>query len=417
MGAIALTVIIVFGADAPRTLNGAEKIPRLVKVVKVETLRGDSRRSFPGVVQADYETDLAFRVNGPLTALAVNIGQEVQPGELIARIDQRDFKVAIKRLQANISQADANLQAMRKGARNEDIARMEAELSAVQAQLEEAKSNYQRYKSLYENKAVAKSTFDTAQTSFESAQSRVTVAQKDLEIGRTGARQEDIDAMRAQIRLLNADLESAQNALKDTELLSPIHGMVNKKYVENFQTVAAGQAIVSLLDLSSLEVKTSLPQSLVAQSQNWTDFTCSLDTYPGVAIPAELKEIGQKTEGPSMSYPLTVKLKPPRDIIILPGMAADVTIGLKNQSNGNGRMILPNAALFGDKEGESCVWKIDPASSTVKKTPIVIGSLMKEGVVIKGGLQPGDLVVGAGARLLMEGEKVRLLESAQGATL
>ena len=417
LGGITLVLVFVFGADSSKTHTGVEKIPRLVKVVKVKSLNGVGRRIFPGVVQADYETDLAFQVGGPLTKMDVKIGREVKPGELIARIDQRDFRVAVKRLEANISQENANLRAMQKGARKEEIVRLEAELTAVKAQLAEAQSNYNRYEALYKKKAVAKATFDTAKTAYENAQARVTMAKKALEIGRTGARQEDIEAMKAKIRLLRADLESAQNALADTELLSPMHGMVNKKYVENFQTVTPGQPIVSLLDLSSLVVKTSLPQHLIAQNRNWTDFTCTLDTYPGIVIPAELKEIGQKTEGAGMSYPLTVRLKPPGEITILPGMAAEVSIGLVRPQNGNGRMTLPNSAVFADQKGKPCVWKIDTASMTVEKTPIATGEIVEEGIVIEKGLTPGDLVVGAGARLLLDGEKVRLLEDTEGRDL
>ncbi len=420
---LAVCLIMVMGLSlaiqypANGNASTGETPAKLVKAVRVQQTSSAITRSFPGTAQANYESDLAFRVGGPLTNLDVEIGQSVAKGEIIARIDQRDFLVSIKRLEASIAQAQANLKAMRVGARAEDIVRMEASVTASEAQLEEAHSNIKRYQSLYDQKAVAKATYDTALTGYENAQAGATAAKKALEIGKSGARQEDIDAMEAQIRFLRAGLEAAENAKKDTELRAPISGFVNKKYVDNFETVNVGQPIVSLLDTSSVEVKTSVPQTLIAQYKNWNSFTCTFDAYPGESVSGKLKEIGQKTEGPGMSYPLIVSLNLPEEFVIFPGMAADVSISLASPDDDEQMMYVPVTAVFADDNGQSCVWKIENSPMTVTKIQVTIGEITKHGVIIKDGVKTGDLIVGAGARFLIESEAIRLLENGQGGSL
>ncbi|MFH2098223.1 MAG: efflux RND transporter periplasmic adaptor subunit [Pseudomonadota bacterium] len=388
---------------------------RLVKAVRVTRADAWETRSFPGVAQVDSETDLSFRVGGPLISVGVKTGQRVSIGEIIARIDPRDFLLNIQRQEAAIAQAMANLSAMKTGARPEDIARMEANLEAARAQLSEAESNFGRYKTLYEEKAVARAAFDSARTGRENAQAQVTAAQKGLEMGRSGARKEDVEAMEAQVRLLRSDLEAAKNALGDTELRSPIQGMVNRKYVDNYETVAPGHPIVSLLDLSSMQVRTSVPQTLMARMADWKGFACSFDAHPGVTLPGELEEIGRKTEGPGMSYPLIVQVVVPGGLVILPGMAAEVSISLRSPEEERPALYLPGSAIFAGSDGEPSVWKIDSSAMTVSRARVSTGEPREEGVLILDGVREGDLVVGAGARFLREGEKIRLLDGKGGA--
>lgn len=105
-------------------------------------------RSFPGLVKAASDTKLAFRVGGPLIQFDVRIGQRVVKGDVIARIDPRDFEINVMRLTATLDEARANLKAMRVGARAEDIALLEADLRAAQARLTEAKNSHKRYQTM-----------------------------------------------------------------------------------------------------------------------------------------------------------------------------------------------------------------------------------------------------------------------------
>jgi len=398
------------GANAEEVVPSKPMI-RPVKAVFLHQAKVGEIRSFPGIVEAASETELAFRVGGPLIEFGVNIGQPVQKGEVIARIDPRDFEVNVMRLTAAIEEASANLRAMRTGARAEDIARLEADLSAARARLTEAESNYRRYEKLIVHKAVSQANLDHSRTEFDTAKARVDVAMQSLKKARSGARREDIEAAEARIKLMQADLKTAQNALADTYLRAPFSGYVHHQKVENYQTVKGGDPIVSLLDFSQVEVHTAIPEELIIRRSEIVDITCALDAYPGHRFPATVKEIGRKTDSANQSYPLTVILHLPDDIDAQPGMAATVSVSINSAEQPTKGFILPLGAVFADSEGQSCVWRIDPESMTVIRTQVQTGTLSRDTIQIVAGLDSGDRVVTAGARFLRNGQPIRILDA------
>ena len=129
-----------------------------VRPVKTVTLAGaeDSASwTFPGVVRSLRDVELSFRVGGPVVELTVDRGQKVRKGEVIARIDSRDFEVAVETLKAN--------------------------LAVSEAQLKEAGRQYKRYETLSAKNAAAQATFDSIIASYEVAQASVDAAAKRLE--------------------------------------------------------------------------------------------------------------------------------------------------------------------------------------------------------------------------------------------
>ncbi len=390
-------------AEVPKT------VIRPVKTVCLKEASPYETRSFPGLVRAASETRLAFRVGGPLVELAVCIGQRVAQGDTVARIDPRDFEVSIMRLTARLNEAKANLKAMKKGARVEDIALLEARLKADKARLLEAENQHNRYQALADGKIVSRSEYDHIKAAFEMAMANRDATLQELKKARRGSRKEDVEAAEARIKSLVADLTAARHALKDTRLKAPFTGIVNRQYVENHEYVNPGESIVSLLDFSVVEVHTSIPEDLIIRPAQFSNISCALDAYPDRRLTATVKEMGRKTDSANQSYPLTVMLNIPGDMVVEPGMAATVNITLKDGGRKSKGFMLPSGAVFGDGSKHSAVWRIDPQTMRVIKTPIETGAVHGDLVEVMSGLNSGDCVVGAGTRYLRENQKVRVL--------
>lgn len=388
-----------------------EESIRPVKVIYLKGLAPIETRSFPGVVQATRETDLAFRVGGPLIEFDVIIGQRVEKGDVIARIDPRDFRVNVMRLSAVIDEARAKLKAMRTGARAEDIASFDADLSAAGAQLIEAEKSFSRHKRLVTLNAVSQAQHDHALAVLDTARARVDAMVQALKKARKGARIEDIEAAEAGIRRLMADLNAEENALKDTHLIAPYTGYIYKKYVENFEYVEDGDAIVSLLDFSNVEVHTMIPEEWLIRRSEFETVTCTLDAYPGHVINAKIHEIGRKTEKASQSYPLSVYLELKDNLVVEPGMAATLNIELRKPDQSDTIFRLPLGAVFAGPGDNSCVWRADPQSMRVSRSRVTVGELSHGTIFITNGLNAGDYVVTAGAKFLRENQKIRFLNN------
>ncbi len=419
---IVVLVVIVSGIGffVLHSENGANAIPvqqqpvRPVKVMELSETTHSEIRTFPGVVQATREVDLAFRVGGPLVEMNIRIGQHIKKGEVLARIDDRDFKVNRMRLSAALSEAHAGLKAMKSGARPEDIASLEAQFKAVQARMEDAKSNYERQKQLLERNVTTQAAYDNALAAYDTAMANVDVVQQELKKARSGARIEDIQAAEAGIKRLQADFRATENALKDTRLVAPFSGYVGSKHVENFENVDSGEVIVSLLDFSSVEVRAAIPEDLVIRQKEIVDASCTLDAYTGHTFPATIKEIGRKTDKANQSYPLTVSLTLDQGLLPRPGMAATLMLKLKKTENPDARFLVPSSAVFADPEGLPCVWRVDMHTLRVVKTRVSTGKLYHNTIHITSGLSSGDRVVIAGARFLQDNQKIRILNQKMG---
>jgi multidrug efflux pump subunit AcrA (membrane-fusion protein) len=335
--------------------NCAEPIveEEVVKPVKILVLSGTAeggRRVFPGIVQAAQRARLSFRVSGPLVRLPITQGQEVRRGQLLAQIDPRDFQTAVANLEARV----ANLQAQHRAlqvARPEDIRSAEANLAASRARLLEA--NDQRL------------------AAREVAEAEVRRAEEGLNIAQTGARAEDIQAMEAQIRAMQAELDQASDQLKDTSLQAPYEGIVAERYAENFEFVQAQQSILSLQDLSIVEVVAQIPEGLLARAQQEVlpEFAVHFEALPGQEFDAEPTEVAAEADPVTRTYSVTFQTPQPESGRILAGMTAEVL--LKGRSEGESVFNVPVSAVFTDEMGQQSVWILEEQSMTVGKAQVV----------------------------------------------
>ncbi len=391
--------------------NCAEPIveEEVVKPVKILVLSGTAeggRRVFPGIVQAAQRARLSFRVSGPLVQLPITQGQEVRRGQLLAQIDPRDFQTAVANLEARV----ANLQAQHRAlqvARPEDIRSAEANLAASRARLLEASANLRRYERLYENDNVSKAEYDQRLAAREVAEAEVRRAEEGLNIAQTGARAEDIQAMEAQIRAMQAELDQASDQLKDTSLQAPYEGIVAERYAENFEFVQAQQSILSLQDLSIVEVVAQIPEGLLARAQQEVlpEFAVHFEALPGQEFDAEPTEVAAEADPVTRTYSVTFQTPQPESGRILAGMTAEVL--LKGRSEGESVFNVPVSAVFSDEMGQQSVWIVEEQSMTVGKAQVEVGALVGDSVALLSGVSPGQSIVTAGASFLAEGQKVR----------
>jgi RND family efflux transporter MFP subunit len=331
---------------------------RPVKVMTVAGATAVESRTFPGIVKAAREIDLAFRVGGPLVQYDLKIGQQVNKGETIARIDPRDFEIRVGKLNA--------------------------ELKAAEAKLEDAEKDFQRQKNLLSESAASQSQYDKIKMILETTQ--------------------------AGIESLKADLASAKNALADTRLTAPFDGVVNRKLAENHETVAPGIPVVSILDLSGVEVATAIPEDILIRESDFSQIYVTLEAYPGETIPATLEEIGRQTDATNQSYPLTAVLDVPDHLSVEPGMAAMLHVMLHTRGQETQGFYLPTSAVFSDTDGTTCIWRVDTDTLNTEKVPVETGGLRGNDILIVSGLVPGDHVISAGARFLVEGQRIRILK-------
>lgn len=386
---------------------------RPVRAIQVGEMADVGSREFPGRAAARDEVVLSFQVTGPLVALNVDVGSRVKKGDILAAIDTRDFQAALDTAEGNLARAKANLAAMEKGARPEEIEQLKADVEEAEALSRQAVAEHERNLKLAPSGAVSKSDLDIMLARRESTAAKEKSVKEALNIGMRGARAEDLDAKRSEIRSLEGMVASAKNQLDYSVLKAPFDGEVVARYVNNYQNVLAKQQIVRLLDLTKIQVTVQVPESLIAVIPNVKEAACKFDALPDREFFGKVTKIGSEASSTTRTYPVTIEIAQPGDMVILPGMAARVRnhVVESNADKPEG-MYIPATAIFAEEGGtQSFVWIVDGATKKVSRQRVKTGTITPMGVEILDGLSKGQWVVTAGVNSLRDGQEVKLAEA------
>ena len=323
-----------------------KEVVRPVKTIVISTAQ-KSDLVFPGKVRASQRVDLSFRISGPLIELPIKEGEEIKKGQKLAKIDPRDYKIA---------------------------------LDKATAEFTKAKADFERSETLYKSNAVSKAEYENNL---------------------------------ARYNVSKSNLENAEANLDDTELKSPFSGTVVKKHVDNFQDVSAKQNIVSIHDISSIEVIIDVPENIVVGAKKGMAERrfATFSALPGKEFDLDVKEFSTKADSSTQTYRATLIMPKPEDINILPGMSCEVHFHLKADEPGAGeKFLVPSVAVASDEAGNPYVWIIDK-DLIVKKRSVTVGSVTgKDSIEILSGLQAGERIAIAGVSMLREGMKIKLIK-------
>ena len=257
-----------------------------------------------------------------------------------------------------------------------------------------------------------------AQNAYEAAKARHEVAKKDFDrsqilISRNVIPQADYDDTKANFDIALAEMRIRQKALDDTVLTAPFDGVVSKRHVENFQHIKAKDTIVSLKDISKIDVIIQVPERLIARggSGHFEAVSVRFDALPHVWFEAGIKEYSIESDPITRTYDVVVSLNPPEGVTIFPGMTATVKAQFEDDYSGvpeePKKVLVPLAAVVGDAGNSAFVWIIPKDGGTPVKTTVQIGEVRSDGIEILSGLNTGELIAISGVHSLRSDMLVR----------
>jgi RND family efflux transporter MFP subunit len=253
------------------------------------------------------------------------------------------------------------------------------------------------------------------QTALEEARARALEAEKQFRrykelYAKKQVSRADYDRYRAARDVARAKLEDAANALKDTTLRTPFAGVIAHRYVENFQKVQAKEPIVSLQDISRIEILVNVPELQMAaiREEEPNKVYATFESIPGKKFPLTMKEFSTQADPATQTYQVVFVMDQPREASILPGMTAMVTAETIQGVTGKKVILIPAIAVMEGAGKQPFVWIYDEKTSTVHRQPVKVGRLQgSENIFIDEGLKGGETIVVAGLTQLEEGMKVR----------
>ena len=263
-----------------------------------------------------------------------------------------------------------------------DARDQEAVLSAARADLDLANSELERSRVLFEEELIAEAEYDVARRSFDVAL---------------------------------AAFETASKAVEDRQILAPFSGVVGRRFVENLESVQAGQSIVTYLDPAGVDITIDIPETVVLQLPHFTvNVSAEFQQEPGTEYPLSVKEFAAVADPFTKTYPVTLTMTRPEGIVVLPDMTVTVNLDATRKATiEDSAYLIPSTAIVYDVETDDAViWVVDETGDPLTVSPRQVEANRAQGgeVVVTGGLESGDLIVIAGGGFLNRGQQVRIFE-------
>ena len=286
-----------------------------------------------------HESLVSFKVTGRIVELPVEEGMAVKAGDLLARLDNDDY-----RQQAVVDHATARLRERQlalalAGTRTQDLQAARLAVQDAQADLEQKKKDYARYQALYEKDEIPGQTRDQAATNVTRAQATYDRAQQNLSLLEEGTRKEQIAVDRANVHQAEQVVDLSQLRLSYTTLRAPFAGVVLVRQAEMGEVVLPGTPIVTLADLDHVWVRVYVPETDLGNVRWGQAVDVRTDTFPNKIYPGRVSFISSEAE----FTPKSVQTEKERVTLVYrvkvdvgnshhelkPGMPADAVISVR----------------------------------------------------------------------------------------
>lgn len=226
---------------------------------------------------------------------------------------------------------------------------------------------------------------------------------------------QDAEIARSNFTKAKSQYEYSKNQYGYASLKAPFSGNIEKKYVENFQKVNAGQAIYKLINPDVLEVSFILPESDVNMIQLQNKYFVEFENFRDELFEAKIKEVVDASvdgAGIPVTLAITDKRFKPEKYNIKAGFACRVRVVVDNGKALTGLVAIPLSAVYQPQGvSEPSVWVYHGEQGVVKARSIVLGGLNGANkIIVRQGLQAGERIVSAGVYQLTENQKVTVLE-------
>jgi membrane fusion protein, multidrug efflux system len=328
---------------------------RPVRTVTVVKRDAGETVSYTGRIQAENETRLAFRISGRMVERPINVGDHVEPGQVVAKLEPQDELNALRTAQASVA--------------------------AAQGQLNQAQSNYDRQKTLLARDIASRAQFEQAESAMKTA--------------------------RAQLDTAEAQLKAAKDRVSYTELRVDAGGTVVTTGAEPGEVVQAGQMIIRVARKDGRDAVFDVPAQLLRSAPSNPVITVSLTDDAAVTATGRVREVSPQADPVTRTFEVKVGLTDPPA-----AMRLGSTVVGRMKLDTAPVIEIPATALT-ESDRRPAVWVVDPKDMTVSLRNVEVARNDPATVAIAEGLDSGEIVVTAGTQALHPGQKTRLLDASR----
>ena len=327
--------------------NGTELVVRAFTIESDSQMQG-STSGFTGTLEPRYQSQLGFRVAGKIASRHVEVGDRVQAGDILFRLDPTDYD-----LQLRVAESD---------------------LASAKSTVAQAMAEEQRLRNLRTTGSVSQSEYDLSLASRDVAAARVESAEKKLQL--------------------------AKNQRQYCDLTADADGLLVSISGEAGQVVNVGQSIAQITKGTELEAVVNIPENRVRDIKTLSS-RIRFWSHPDLDIASELRELSPIADPVSRTYVAKFRLLSDSPLLSI-GMTATVHLSAYEATG----VCIPITSI--SRNGElASVWKIEK-SGEVTACPIDVIQYRDNTAIVRGPLRAGDQIVSAGVQRVDEHVRVRV---------
>jgi len=341
---------VVGCGDAP---EAPPSVAQPLKIFQVGGAGAGGTLEFPGEITPSQNAEPAFEVAGKIIEFPVDEGQILAAGDVIARLDARDYEAGVDRARANANKAQ---------------------------------TDRQRYQTLFDKGVSPLTDLEGAKRRYEVAEADLKTAEKALE---------------------ESVLRAPFAGTVARKLVQDFQNVQAKQPIVVLQDDSFLEIVVNVPESDFAGMK---PGLTIEERNRRSHSEVTISSIPDRRFPARIKEFTTTADPSTRTFQATFAFDTPDDVTVRPGMTGKVVIRVPEDVAADSNVSIPAVAVVTDDTGDPFVWVVDPTSMTVTRTPVTTGELAGDQMVIREGVTSGMQIAISGVHQLHDGMKVRRFE-------
>jgi len=414
IGMLILLGIVFYwtGSDSEKetkaSLPAVNNRQRLIPVETVSVNQGfiERRLHLTGSIKAEAAVDVFSKVSGIVERLEVEQGDRVTANQAVFMVEREEKEAELQEDRAALDVLRARWEQMETGARPEELAQAEQLVRQAEASWQTSLDDYQRLKNLKDRGFVSQQHLDEAMLKVTLSEAEYQSAREKLALLRKGARQEDRDALLAQIRQAEAKVRLAEMHLENTTIRAPLGGVISKRYVDRGALVGTATPILRIVAMDRVKVVVQVVESELARLRSGAFADINVDAYENEVFKGMVTCVSPTVDPESRTADVEMQVEN-KDHRLKPGMFARVDVTLERHD----KVLLVSKDSLVSENGPPRVFVLDGDKASLRE--VTLGLEGEQYVEVVAGLQEGEEVIMAGQYELEDGMGVNVIRRRQ----
>ncbi len=350
----------------------------------------DRQIEIVGTLVADEEVVVSTEVEGQVIEMRVDLGSVVRRGDVLARLESRDFELRLAEAEAAMQQVRARL------GLTPDRDRIDPEETAIvrqaRAAYEDARLRFQRIRQLHGRGVVSQQELDQADANLRIAEARYESAR------------EEVRSLLAQLEQVRARVATARRDLEKTVVRAPISGAVAARHASLGEFLRRNDRLVTLVKIDPLRLRADIPERYAGKIALGRRLTFTVDAVPEKTFQGVIVRISPSARSETRSLTIEAECRNPSGAL-RPGYFARAQVVVEP---GARAVVIPPRAII-SSAGVTKVFVLD--GDRARERVIKVGARVNADIEVIEGLRPGERVIVSNVNRLSEGARVRAARS------